>query len=46
MKILDFIFFLIKSVVIGAIILLALTIIMPENVTNAFEVIKGLFLGQ
>ena len=42
MKILDFIFFLIKAVIIGGIVLLVLTIIMPENVTNAFEVIKGL----
>ena len=43
MKILDFIFFLIKAVVIGVIILLTLTILTPENATNAFEIIKGLF---
>lgn len=42
MKILDFVFFLIKALVIGGLVLLALTIIMPENVTNAFETIKCL----
>lgn len=43
MKILDFVFFLIKAVVIGALIILVLTILTPENATNAFEIIKGLF---
>ena len=42
MKILDFIFFLIKAVVIGGLIFGTLTIIMPENVQNAVEIIKGL----
>lgn len=43
MKILDFIFFLIKAVVIGALVILVLTILTPENATNAFEIIKDLF---
>lgn len=42
MKILDMLFFILKAGILCGAVLLILLILMPDNVINAFEVIKGL----
>ena len=42
MKFLDLIIFILKALTITVIGLVLLLIVMPDNVINAFEIIKGL----